>query len=326
MQQRAGGRRRDHGAQKPRVERHLRGLRHAGECEQGHRQNEYASRGGVGNGRVRGGFQENAEQARLALKAKPKNCCLECEAAQHVHDDLAERVVDGLFGLREADEQERAQRGDFPSRVNPAQVIGKHDVIHCGKERKHEGEEPRTAVFLLGMMCLEVFHVAKRVHADTRADDADDEHHDDAERVDMHLAFELHLALNIVFKPQRGKNLANCQHERQHAAILHRVAHDVQANRDIDENIDYGEEVAVLHGEVEIQRTRAQILDGERNGEQRDNGSGRHAQHVASLIGTHDEHEQRCHARHHDQRDYQFHKHSCLAIKQAGIATRRISL
>ena len=227
MQKRAGGRRRDHSAQKPRVERHLRRLRHAGEREQRHGQNEHAGRGGIGDGRIRGGFQEHAEQARLALKAKPENCRLECEAAQHVHDDLAERIVDSLFGLREADEQERAQRGDFPSRVNPAQVIGKHNVVHRRKEREHEREEPRAAVFLLGMMRLKIFHVAKRVHANARADDAQDEHHDDAERVNMHLAFELHLALNIVFKPQRGKNLANCQHERQHAAILHRVAHDV---------------------------------------------------------------------------------------------------
>ena len=326
MQKCAGGCRRDHSAQKPRVERHLRRLRHAGEREQGHGQNEHAGRDGVGDGRVRSSFQKHAEQARLALKTKPENCRLEREAAQHVHDDLAECIVDGFFGLREADEQERAQRSDFPGCVNPTQVVGKHNVVHGGKEREHEREEPRTAVFLLGVMRLEIFHVAKRVHANARADDTQDEHHDDAERIDMHLAFELHLALNIVFKPQRGKNLANCQHERQHAAILHRVAHDVQANRDIDDDIDYGKEVAVLHGEVEIQRTRAQILDGERDGEQRDNGSGRHAQHIASFIGTHDEHEQRCHARHHDQRDYQFHKHSCQAIKQAGIATRRISL
>ncbi len=151
-------------------------------------------------------FQKHAEQARLALKTKPENCRLEREAAQHVHDDLAECVVDGFFGLREADEQERAQRGDFPKPCKSNRLSGKHNVVHGGKEREHEREEPRTAVFLLGVMRLEIFHVAKRVHANARANDTQDEHHNDAERIDMHLAFELYLALNIVFKPQRGKN------------------------------------------------------------------------------------------------------------------------
>lgn len=100
---------------------------------------------------------------------------LEGDAAEHVHDDLAECVVDGLFGLREADKQERAQRGDFPSRVDPRHVVGKHDVIHGRKEGEHEREEPGTAILLVSMMALEVLHVAERIHADTGTDGSDDE-------------------------------------------------------------------------------------------------------------------------------------------------------
>ena len=120
----------------------------------------------------------------------------EADAAKQVHDDLAERVGDGLVRSRVGDEQERAGGRDFPAREHPCHVVGEHDDVHGRQEQEHEREERRTAVLALqprpsGSMLLEVHHVPERIHADAAADDADDERHDDGERVDVEARFNM---------------------------------------------------------------------------------------------------------------------------------------
>ena len=139
MEQRRGGRGCHHGAQQPGVERHLRGLRDAGERQQDRGQRRH------GRERVTQGDEllkgEDAQGARGVEQRQDER-----DAADHVHDDLAEGVADGLVGLGVADEQEGAHRGDLPARKQPRHVVREDDQVHGGQEQEHEGEEQRTAV------------------------------------------------------------------------------------------------------------------------------------------------------------------------------------
>ena len=145
------------------MEGHLRRLRDAREREQGDWEHDERREGGTE-------LDEHRERKRQAENAKIDKGKLERNAAEQVHHDLAEGVVDGLFGLRETNEQEGAQSGDLPSRVHPRHVVNKHDIEHCGKEREHNGEKPWATIARLGVLVqfvsLEILHVAQRVDAD----------------------------------------------------------------------------------------------------------------------------------------------------------------
>ena len=145
------------------MEGHLRCLRDAREREQGDWEHDERREGGTE-------LDEHRERKRQAENAQIDERELERNAAEQVHHDLAERIVDSLFGLRETNEQEGAQRGDLPSRVHPRHVINKHDIEHCGKECEHDGEKPRATIACLGVLMqfvsLEILHVSQRVDAD----------------------------------------------------------------------------------------------------------------------------------------------------------------
>ena len=145
------------------MEGHLRCLRDAREREQGDWEHDERREGGTE-------LDEHRERKRQAENAQIDKGELKRNATKQVHHDLAERIVDSLFGLRKADEQEGAQRGDFPSRVHPRHVVNKHDIEHGGKECEHDGEKPRATIARLGVLMqfvsLEILHVAQRVDAD----------------------------------------------------------------------------------------------------------------------------------------------------------------
>ena len=83
------------------MERHLRGLGDARQAEAGKR--EHNQRGGN-----RAEHDEVREIDALEVDCQVEQGPQEGDTAHQVHDDLAEGVVDGLVGLGEPDEQERA--------------------------------------------------------------------------------------------------------------------------------------------------------------------------------------------------------------------------
>ena len=70
----------------------------------------------------------------------------EGQPAGQVHHQRPERIALGFFGLRVADQQERAQRGDFPEQEQPDQVIGENEAEHRAHEDEQQREEERTPV------------------------------------------------------------------------------------------------------------------------------------------------------------------------------------
>ena len=131
-------------------------------------------------------LQELEERQRVELDGHDVQSRQEGDAAQQVHDDLAEGVLDGLLGTGEADEEEGAHRGDLPAGEQPQHVVREHDEEHGRQKDEHEGEERRPAVLrAFRLVRLEVFHVTESVHADAGADDADDERHEQRQRVEV---------------------------------------------------------------------------------------------------------------------------------------------
>ena len=82
----------------------------------------------------------------------------EGNAANKIHNDLAERISDRLVGFSESDQQEGAKRSYFPSGEQPNQIIKEDDAVHCGKKHKHQSKEGRPTIrlFGIGMMDAEI--------------------------------------------------------------------------------------------------------------------------------------------------------------------------
>ena len=121
---------------------------------------------------------------------------VERQAAHHVEVDLQQGVLLGLGRLRVADHKERADRGDLPAGEDPVQCCrrGRWTNIADRKRnmsarnllRRSCGSRPSRACGRVLMMLDKILHVAQGVHADDAAHDADDEHHDDRQVVDVH--------------------------------------------------------------------------------------------------------------------------------------------
>jgi hypothetical protein len=66
----------------------------------------------------------------------------------------------GLFGLRVSDQEERAERGDFPEQAEPKQIVGEDQAEHRTHEDEKNGEENgrRSDDFGVGMLVI-IAHV-----------------------------------------------------------------------------------------------------------------------------------------------------------------------
>ena len=236
MEQRARGRRRHHGAQQPGVERHLRRLgnareREGGDGEHGDLRDQLPHRQKLGERERPHGehADEQADQKR--------------DAAEQVHDDLAERVADGLLGARVGDEEERAQRRDLPAGEQPRHVVGEDDDVHGGEEDEHQREEGRTAIErALGLMRLEILHVAERVDADRGADDADDEHHEQRQLVVVQRSGDLDAVSEVQLEDERADQLHDGEDDREGVFVLRAEADHRDGDDDADDRayaVDY---------------------------------------------------------------------------------------
>ena len=218
MKQCAGGSGCDHSAQKPGMERHLGRLRQTGkrqaDCGNCHQI-------GVRNAKR----QERIERQRVEIHYREVHANQEGNATQQVHDDLAERIADCLFGLGETDKQEGANRGYFPTGEHPQHIVGAYDKEHRRKEDEHQREEVRTAVLCsLGLVMLEVFHITQGVYADARANDANDQRHKDNQRINNKTCGYLDSVSHAQFKSKRADNLDQRQDASEDVFVLDRKA------------------------------------------------------------------------------------------------------
>ena len=116
MQKRTRGRRRDHSAQQPGVERHLRRFSHARKAQA--REREHHERR-----RERADDDEVEEIDGVELEHHEEERSQKGDAADHVHDDLAECVRDRFLSAGVANEEEGTDRGDLPTSIEPDEIV-----------------------------------------------------------------------------------------------------------------------------------------------------------------------------------------------------------
>ena len=298
MQKRRGGRRRNHRPEKPRVEGHLRGLGDAGEREERNREHDQI-------GTVDADVEELVERQRTELGRAQQQRDDERDAAEEVHDDLTKRVADGLVGFSVADEQKRADRGNFPPREHPQHVVGEHDDVHGGEEHEHDGEERRPAILRTRrLMSLEILHVSECVHADARADDADDERHEQRKGVEVQPVDHLDLRREHELEHEGEQDLNDGEHRRDNVAILESEGEDDRGDHAAHAQADQIDCVGLKryerHRSPEVQQG-----DGDRC--KRDHTRSRVDDHVPRCILSH--HEKQCgnYQRKHDEENDHFH-------------------
>ena len=171
-----------------------------------------------------------------ALPVKPDDGQRESQPAGQVHHQRPQRVALRLLGLRVTDQQERAERGDFPEQEQPHQVVGENEAEHRAHEDEQQREEKRTPVRNVAMGHLVVFaHVAQRIKADAAAHHAVDQGHDDGELVHEQILRHLQMRAGGQFKPDHQPRLRQREQHDQQMFRAHADVNNEQAHRDLDE-------------------------------------------------------------------------------------------
>ena len=225
------------------MKRHLRRLGHAGKGQQQYRQHGYCSADAA--------QADKLVQLQYLLAGKHQQGDGKGQAAQQVHDYLAERVIDGFLGTGVANQGKGADRGDFPGAEQPAEIVGEDDGEHRREEEEHDCEEHRSAVLAVwgvGLwvggqrgvgirMLLEVFHIAEGVDADATADDANDQRHNHRQAVDVKVALCLD-RMEAKLECYYDSNLGNRQNSGQRLAVFDAFGQDIDADNHIDAEQD----------------------------------------------------------------------------------------
>ena len=195
------------------------------------------------------------------LPVQPNDGQRESKPAGQVHDQRPQRIALGLLGLRVADQQERAERGDFPKEEQPHQVVGENEAEHRAHENEQQRKEKRTPVRNVAMRHRVVFaHVAQRVNTDAAAHQAVDQGHDHGELVHEQILHHLQMLALRYLEPNHQTRLGQRQRHDQRAFRAHTDVNDENAHPDLDE----------LHAQVDpigIQSISRQINRGWQGGQ-----------------------------------------------------------
>lgn len=116
-----------HSAQQPGVERHLRRFGHARKAQA--RKREYHERR-----RERADDDEVEEIDGVEFEHHEEERSQKGDAADHVHDDLTERIRDRFLSAGVADEEEGANCGDLPTGIEPDEIVAEDDRIHRARK------------------------------------------------------------------------------------------------------------------------------------------------------------------------------------------------
>ena len=227
VQQRAGRRGRDHRPQQPGGKRQLGrfGQRRKGQQRHGD--------GGAGGDDVR--QLHRAVHHRHIDDADGK-----AEAAEQVHPQRAEAVVDGFLGTGVADEQEGDDAGDLPEEVHPDKVFREDEAEHRGQEQEQHREKEPAAVFVFGVVRVVGFHVADGIDADKPAHERRDQAQKHRQAVQPHMGGLFHRVGDL--GPGDEQRLPRRQQNDRVFAVA-------DGQRD-DERHEH--ELAAEHGQVDI--------------------------------------------------------------------------
>ena len=163
VQQGGNGRGRDHRAAQPALEGQLRRLGEGGEAEEGDRQH---GGGGVhDHGLRQHGLNGQGADGLLHEQHGGE----EADAAHHVHPQGAGGVALGLAGSVMADEEEGAQRRDFPEEEHPREAVAQHETVHGAEEQQQEEEKAGLAGFGEAKVVFVLLHVAETENTDHSA-------------------------------------------------------------------------------------------------------------------------------------------------------------
>ena len=185
----------------------------------------------------------------------------EPDAAKQIHDDLTECVVDGFICTRVADKQERADGRDLPAGEHPHHVVREHDDEHRREEQEHEREERGAPVLgTFWLMGLEIDHVSEGVHADAAADDADDERHDDRQRINVETGRLMHSMSKTELVHERPYHLYYCKSGGKLVLVL-----DAKRNDDGGDSNAYCRANIIDNGRRELEKPmrRSEVLHRE---------------------------------------------------------------
>ena len=125
------------------------------------------------------GMDQRLEIQVVCLPVKPENRQGETQAPGQIHHQRPPRVSPRLLRLRVADQQERAQGGDFPKEEQPGQIVREDQSEHRPHEHEQQREKQGPPVGNIPVRQGVVFaHVTHRVKTDAAAQQAVDQRHD----------------------------------------------------------------------------------------------------------------------------------------------------
>lgn len=125
------------------------------------------------------------------------------------------------------DEEERAEGRHFPAGEHPLHVVGEHDDVHGGEEHEHQREEHRATIRRsFRLMGLEILHVAQSVDADAASHHADDEGHQQRERVEVQAVGHLDAVGEHELQDERTDYLHAREHGGPQVLVAHGEPHD----------------------------------------------------------------------------------------------------
>ena len=311
MEQSRGGRWCHHRTQKPRVEGHLRCFGHARKSQTGKREHEKRRSVGTVNDELR-------EVDDLIIHRQIDQSHLKCDTADHVHDDLPEGIDDGFVRLGEADEQKRAQGGDFPSSKQPCEIVEEHDSVHRPQENEHKGEEGMAAIRLAGIVIVVILHVAERIDDDSRTDNADDQNHDQRQRVEVQapLAARQRSSQQLVREGQAK------HHQGKQGSPKLAIFDGISQNHNTYQAIDAeGKVIDDLGAEIEIMPLGADVQGNENHRGDRDNAGGQADDNRARHLMPHYHQKSGYEHRKQNQESHELHAIYLFSRKYGQIAT-----
>ena len=214
---------RHHGAQQPALEGHLGRLGEPGQAEQGHGHQQGGGRAGGHDLLDVGGAGDLVDADHAGDKG---------HAAQGVHPQGPQRVLDGQFGAVMADQQEGAQGGDLEEEVEPDDVIGKRQPVHGPQE----GQQQEEKAWLAGVGQLLVGFVAQHVgqgeHTDQRSHDGDYQGDDKRKVVAVEAGRRSFVIDQKEFEEHQGQGLQGHQdHDEFMAVPAGDLEHDAQQGK-----------------------------------------------------------------------------------------------
>ena len=211
MQQGARRRRRNHRAEQPSVERHLRTLRERGEGETCDRKHHKCLP-------RRGGFRGDLREiCHVKLKCAVQNGDGKPESAEQIHPQCLERIGDGLRQLVVPDQQEGADARHFPEEKDPPEIVREQKAEHGSKENEQHGEKPRAALRIIRVVLMIIPDIPVRIAADQSSDDANHKAHHHRQIIDadiMHILCQRsRLGLSCDIQPHDRERAARRQQQ-----------------------------------------------------------------------------------------------------------------